>query len=94
MLLFRIAAHILECQHRNRRLVRKRERSRQRLTDCCQANAIDAHRLGNVLELLRAQIIESQIEFALHVVEDRSRNVDPPGSANASNRAATFTPSP
>src|SRR5207244_9075890 len=59
-----------------------------------QRNAVDAHRSGNVLDLLLAHILKAEIDFVAHLVAHDAADADAPGSAKASSRAATLTPSP
>src|SRR5262249_6359379 len=65
VLLLRIAAHILERQHCDRRLVGEGQRrllwSRRARGSSSIADPIDPHRPGNVFDLLLAEIVESVI---------------------------------
>ena len=51
-------------------------------------------RPGNVLDLLRTQILETEAELVAHLVAHDPLTQIPPGSASPSSRAATLTPSP
>ena len=60
-----------------------------------EGDTVDADRPGNVLDRLFAQILEAEAELVAHlVVDDCRETMMPPGSASASSRAATLTPSP
>ena len=59
-----------------------------------ESHAIDSHRLRDVLEPLLAHVLEGKIELACTSSCTRPETQIPPGSASASSRAATFTPSP
>ena len=60
-----------------------------------QIDAIDAYRPHDVLDLLLAHVVETEVELVTHLVADNSADTQiPPGSAKASSRAATLTPSP
>jgi hypothetical protein len=76
--LLRIAAHIGEGQHRNRRLVRQWERSPcgSFLGD---RNAVDPHRPGDILDLLLAPVLERKIELVAHLVAHDPADGDPAG---------------
>ena len=52
------------------------------------------HRPGDVSDLLLAQILKGEIELIADVIAYIQLTQMPPGSANASSRAATLTPSP
>jgi hypothetical protein len=53
-----------------------------------------AARLPIVLDLLFAEILKADIDLVAHLVADDALTQIPPGSARASSRAATLTPSP
>ena len=55
---------------------------------------VDPNWPSNVLDLLLAPALELNRHLAFNVVVNRAGNAEPPGSANCSSRAATFTPSP
>ena len=81
--LLRVAAHIGERQHRDRRLVGQRQRrcERGRLLGggADVANPVDPHRPGDVLDLLLAQILEDKGQPVAHVVVDRIGDEHPAG---------------
>jgi hypothetical protein len=80
ILLARVAAHVLERQHGDRRFFGQREirrglfrcnRLRLRRGLCLRGNAdgqrINPHRLGDILELGRAKIVDGKVDFRLHL---------------------------
>src|SRR5262245_6676413 len=95
ILLLGIAAHVLERQHGNRRPVRQWRDRAQPLAQCAKrsrAYGKSADRLGDVLELLFAPVLEASIQlafdFAVHLLRNQDaariggplqpeRNVDP-----------------
>ncbi len=85
-------------KHRDRRLVRQRQRrcgGRMRLAASACAHPVDAHRPGDVLDLLFAQILEDEAAACRATWSCTvSETQIPPGSASASSRAAMLTPSP
>ena len=97
--LFGVAAHVGEGQHGDGRLGRQRRR-RAVLPPCRSArhrmpHAIDADGLVDVLDGLRARDRRSgtsslPLDLSCTLPETQM----PPGSARASSRAATLTPSP
>src|ERR1700730_10885715 len=82
ILLLRVAAHICERQHRDRRLIGKRQR---RLTgrrwalggDAGVANPVDPHRPGDVLYLLFAHVFEGEIELVTYLIAHDPADADP-----------------
>jgi len=50
--------------------------------------------LVDILDLLLAQKVEAEIEFAAYLIEGGAGMLSPPGTARFSNRAAMLTPSP
>ena len=91
--LLRIAAHVLEWQHGDRRLVGKRERRRVDGIPS-SANAIDPHWLRDVLELLLAHVADVERELSLDLLIGVVGKADRAGLASVSKRAAILTPSP
>ena len=76
ILLIGVAAHVLERQHRDRGLVGQGER-RRRFGQPVDAHPKDANRPRDILELLLAQILEGDVEPALHVLLHAARHADP-----------------
>src|SRR6516164_1999035 len=82
-----IAAHVLERQHGNRRLVGQRERWFRRFPHCrfegirplAEHNAVDAYWPGDVLDLLRAHVLEREAEFVTDLVAHDPADADPTG---------------
>src|SRR5882724_6750775 len=68
VLLIRIAAHICERQYRNRRLVGEREGGYGPSHWLCHLNSVHPDRLGDVFDLLIAEIIESQRQLVAYVI--------------------------
>ena len=92
--LLRIAAHIGEGQHRDRRFVGQGEcwsafgrRHFGRVLSGGEPHSVDPHRAGNVLEALLAQIVEGEVETPGYVLLNTG------GHANASGLGQTFQPS-
>ena len=74
-LLLRVATHIDERQNRNRRLVRQERRGGRRFGCLRRATGhdpIDMHRLGDVLDLLLAEIGEGERQFVSDLVAHRA----------------------
>jgi hypothetical protein len=69
-----VLAQVLERQDRDRRLVRQRQRRRSGARLPVEPDAMDPHRMVDVLQRVLAQIIERQIQLAedlpIHVVGD------------------------
>src|SRR5439155_10614344 len=84
-----IARYVLE-RHRDRRFVGQWQR-RFRPRRLGQRDAVDTHRLGDILDLLLAQILKAEVEFITDLVAHDAADADPAGSAKASSRAATLT---
>jgi hypothetical protein len=100
-LLLGVAAHTGEREHRDRRLVGERKdrgalgrRGFGRDLSSRETNSVDPNWTGNIFEALVAHILECQVEPTGSVFLNTRRDTIPPGSANPSRRAATFTPSP
>ena len=53
-----------------------------------------AEQASDVPAWLRAHVGEGEVELVAHLIVDNAADADAAGSANASSRAATFTPSP
>ncbi len=81
--LLRIAAHIGEGQHRDRRLVGEWQSGWRRLRRSSQDNAVDPQRPGDVLEVLLADIGELGIDFAAYLSEHVLREADAAGFGDA-----------
>src|SRR5271165_4471229 len=80
--LVRIAAHILERQYRDRRLLRQRQGCRGGYGRCrrgCQLCALDTHRPGDILQSLLAAIAKFGLDLAPHLAERVLRDADPAG---------------
>ena len=83
-LLLRVAAHIGERQHCNRRLVRQRQwlaqAGRQVLDgDAAVPNPVRTHWPGDVLYLLLAHVLERVIEPVAHLIAHDPADADPAG---------------
>src|SRR6516165_3841106 len=77
--LFRVAAHVREGQHRNRRLVRESgtaTRGRGGRSNSRRDHAIYADRPCDVLQRLLAAILESEVEPARRVLLNPRRDAD------------------
>jgi hypothetical protein len=78
-MLLRIAAHIGEGQHRDRRLVGEGQRGCRRTLRGGVADPVDPHGPGDVLDLLLAQILEGKGQPVANVVMDRIGDEHPAG---------------
>ena len=84
-----IAAHVLERQHRDRRLVGQRQRVRAlgmlegRRGLRAEPDAPGAHRLGDVLQRLLAQVVEGDLDLAADLPVRVVRHADAAGLGNA-----------
>src|SRR6185437_5477305 len=85
IILLAVAAHVLKRQHRNRRLFERRQSRprRARLARRLEHDAIDAHRLRNVLQRLLADIDEARRHFALDLPPGILGNRDVAGLGDA-----------
>lgn len=87
--LFGIAAHVLERQYGDRRLVRQREprplrcrRTRLR-GNRAQRHLPDLHRLGDVLQVLQSKIVVGHIDLAANLPVGVIRDANAAGIGNA-----------
>jgi hypothetical protein len=75
ILLLRVAAHVLEPQYRDRRLVGQGEHGGWRGTRrrrLAELDAVDPHRTGDVLDLLLAHILEGEVELVAYLLVRRA----------------------
>jgi hypothetical protein len=74
-----VAAHVRERQDCDRWFVGERQRLQLRfsLDFPLHRNAIDAHRTGDVLDLLLAEIVEGEVEAVAHLLVRRGAEADP-----------------
>jgi len=84
--LFRVAAHVLESEHRDRRLVWQREAARRRFADGSRrvgTELIDSHRARDILKLLLAGILKVPVDLAAHLAVSIVGNADATRLGNA-----------
>jgi hypothetical protein len=80
--LLRIAAHIGEGQHGNRRLVGQRQCGRRSCRLLCRwrrANAVNAQRPSNVFQALLADVGKLSLDLAAHLAKGVIGNADAAG---------------
>ena len=81
-----VAAHVLKRQHGDRRPLRDGESGAGagfRRRDCARRHvrfdAVDAHRPGDVLDALLAEVLEAEIELVAHLVAHDAADADAAG---------------
>jgi hypothetical protein len=83
VVLLRVARHVGEGQHRDRRLVGDRERlfrkRRRTFVGALRAQPVDPNGLGDILHLLFAAILEGEIQLAVDRIERAAGNADAAG---------------
>src|SRR5262245_32947236 len=83
--LFGVAAHIGKGQYRDRRLLRRWSCRSGRGARCrdylirrpIEANAMDWHRPGDVLDLVFAHVLERKMELVAHLIAHVAADADP-----------------
>src|ERR1700724_3215768 len=87
ILLLRVATHILERQHRDRRLVGQGQRRFRRNCSCwlgglgpfAEQYTVDAYRPRDVLDLLLAHVLDRTGELVSHLITHHAADTDPAG---------------